>query len=83
MSTVFGEQEICVDVHVHRISNRIGLVNTKTVQQTEKELKKTVPKNSWIEINRLFVLWGQNICRPVSPKCSKCKLSGLCQKRIM
>ena len=72
---------ICVDVHVHRITNRLGLVNTLTVNQTEEELKRIVPKEYWIDINELFVTWGQNICLPVSPLCSKCILAPVCLKK--
>lgn len=71
---------ICVDTHVHRLSNRLGLVSTKTPEQTEKALEKIVPKKNWIELNHLFVLWGQNICTPVAPKCSRCCLSPICPK---
>lgn len=71
---------LCVDTHVHRLSNRLGLVQTKTVEQTETALKKIVPKNCWIELNRLMVSWGQNVCRPVSPACSQCSIFYLCQR---
>lgn len=71
---------ICVDTHVHRISNRLGLVKTTTVNYTEEELKKIVPKAYWIELNSLLVMWGQNICRPQSPKCSACPLANVCPK---
>jgi len=71
---------ICVDTHVHQIANRLGWVHTKTPDNTEKQLEKIVPKQHWIEINRLFVMWGQNICTSVSPFCSRCVLSDLCPK---
>lgn len=77
----FGIPAICVDTHVHRLSNRIGLVKTKTPQQTEKELKKILPKAYWNKVNRLFVVWGQNICTPIAPYCkTKCAIKNLCPK---
>lgn len=71
---------ICVDVHVHRISNRIGLINTKTPEETEVALMEILPKSHWIEWNKLLVMWGQNICTPISPWCSKCAIYKLCQR---
>lgn len=71
---------ICVDTHVHRISNRLGLVQTKTPEQTEEALKKIIPQTYWIELNSLLVMWGQNICSPQSPKCSVCPLADVCAK---
>jgi len=71
---------ICVDTHVHRISNRLGLVKTKTPDETEHELKKIIPKEYWREYNHLMVMWGQNVCVPISPFCSKCVLAPLCPK---
>jgi endonuclease-3 len=78
LSEGFGIPAICVDTHVHRISNRLGLVKTTTVEKTEFELKKLLPKEYWSEFNKLMVMWGQNICTPVSPKCSICPLLPLC-----
>ena len=69
---------ICVDVHVHRISNRLGLVSTTTPEETEFALKENLPKKSWSEINTLFVTLGQNICKPTKPDCSKCSLTKYC-----
>jgi endonuclease III len=74
----FGIPAICVDTHVHRISNRLGLVNTKTPEQTEAALKELLPKKYWSTYNKLMVMWGQNICVPISPKCSICPLLPLC-----
>ncbi len=71
---------ICVDVHVHRISNRFGLINTKDPFETEMELRRILPKKYWIEYNDLLVPYGQNICKPVSPFCSKCVLYDLCDR---
>lgn len=71
---------ICVDTHVHKISNRLGLVKTKTPEETEKALKLVLPQQYWIEWNRLLVMWGQNICVPVSPYCSKCPIYDQCDR---
>lgn len=71
---------ICVDTHVHRISNRWGLVKTKTPEETEMALRRKLPKQYWIEYNDLLVAFGQNLCTPVSPFCSRCKLARLCPK---
>lgn len=78
LSEGFGIPAICVDTHVHRISNRLGLINTKTPEQTEEALKKLLPQKYWSEYNKLMVMWGQNICVPISPKCSICPLLPLC-----
>ena len=80
LGIAFNKPEICVDVHVHRISNRLGLIKTKNVTQTEKALQKILPKKDWIMWNKLLVMWGQNICTPQSPKCSICKLNKICKK---
>lgn len=74
----FGIPAICVDTHVHRISNRLGLVKTKTPEQTEEALKLLLPQKYWSEYNKLMVMWGQNICVPISPKCSICPLLPHC-----
>lgn len=77
----FGEPAICVDIHVHRISNRLGWVKTDTPAETEKALMKVLPQEYWIEINDLLVAYGQNICTPMSPYCeSKCKMADYCPK---
>ncbi|UNE35615.1 endonuclease III [Vermiphilus pyriformis] len=80
LGCAFDIPAICVDTHVHRISNRLGWVTSKKPEQTEEQLQKVVPIKYWIEINRLLVMWGQNICTPVNPKCSICPLSPLCPK---
>ncbi len=77
----FLKPAICVDTHVHRISNRLGLVKTKTPEETEAALKKLLPQKYWSEYNKLMVMWGQNICVPVSPFCSKCVVFDLCERR--
>ena len=76
----FGKRGICVDTHVHRIFNRLGYVNTKTPDMTELELRSKLPPEYWIQINDLMVTFGQNICTPVSPHCSKCRLSKFCER---
>lgn len=77
---VYGFQKpaIPVDVHVHRISNRLGLVNTEKPEETEKELEKIVPKEYWIDLNDLMVQFGQTICRPQSPLHDECPLQDCC-----
>ena len=74
----FDKPAIPVDVHVHRISNRLGLVKTKTPEETEMELMKKIPKKYWLEINDTFVMYGQNICKPISPMCDICKIKRKC-----
>ena len=76
----YGKLGICVDTHVHRISNRLGIVKTKTPEQTEFALRKTLPKKYWIRYNDLLVAFGQTLCRPTSPWCSKCPISRDCPK---
>ena len=76
----FGKPGICVDTHVHRISNRLGFVKTKNPDQTEKELRKKLPKEYWIEFNDLLVPFGQNICLPISPFCSTCPIYHACER---
>ena len=71
---------ICVDIHVHRISNRLGYVRTKTPEQTETALRAKLPREYWMIYNDLLVPYGQNICAPVSPRCSVCALSRHCRR---
>jgi len=71
---------ICVDIHVHRISNRWGYVKTKTPEETEQALRARLPKRYWITFNDLLVPYGQNLCQPVSPFCSRCKLIDMCDR---
>ncbi len=75
----YDKPAIPVDVHVHRISNRLGLVDTKTPEDTELELMKKIPKKYWLEINDTFVMYGQNICKPISPQCTVCKIKKRCK----
>lgn len=76
----FDVPAICVDVHVHRIANRLGLVHTKTPEQTERALMQIIPKAQWLAVNRLFITWGQHHCRPLSPEhCAPgCPFQDLC-----
>lgn len=74
----FDKPAIPVDTHVHRISNRLGLVQTKIPEDTEIELMKKIPKEQWIRINDIFVMYGQNICKPISPMCSVCQIKKEC-----
>ena len=76
----FKKPAICVDTHVHRISNRIGYVRTKTPDQTEMALREKLPRKHWIRYNELLVAFGQVICRPVSPFCSKCPVVRMCPR---
>ena len=76
----FGKPGICVDTHVHRITNRLGYISTRTPEKTEAGLRKNLPQALWKDINWILVLWGQNVCRPVSPKCSVCPVSQICRK---
>ncbi len=76
----FGKLGVCVDTHVHRISNRLGYVKTKAPDDTETALRKKLPTQYWIEYNALLVTWGQNVCRPVSPLCSNCPVNEICQR---
>lgn len=69
-----------IDTHCHRIPNRLGWINTKNPEQTEKELKKILPKKYWKDFNDVFVTFGQNICLPTSPLCSRCVINMYCQK---
>jgi endonuclease-3 len=75
----FDQPAIPVDIHVHRISNRLGLVETKTPEQTEEVLMQKIPKKFWLQINDTFVMYGQNICKPISPMCEVCKIKKLCR----
>jgi endonuclease-3 len=71
---------ICVDTHVHRISNRLGWVETRVPDETEQALYQAVPRRWWPHINLYFVTWGQNVCRPIRPRCAACSISALCPR---
>jgi endonuclease-3 len=75
-----GDENICVDIHVHRISNRLGWVQTRTPEETEQALYKTLEKQWWPIVNLYLVTWGQNMCRPVYPRCQSCALMKVCKR---
>ncbi|MCG6962404.1 MAG: endonuclease III [Acidobacteria bacterium] len=76
----FGVPAICVDTHVHRISNRLGLVSSTSPKETEQQLARWLPRDLWIPINDLLVTFGQNRCHPTSPRCSGCPVTDLCPR---
>ena len=76
----YGKPGICVDTHVHRISNRLGYVKTKAPEETEMALRATLPRRYWIGYNDLLVSFGQNVCAPVSPRCSVCPVRSHCRR---
>ena len=76
----YNRDEICVDIHVHRISNRLGYVETKNPEETEYSLRKRLPKKYWSLYNTLMVAFGKNVCRPISPFCSRCPVSVYCDR---
>ncbi len=76
----YGKQGICVDIHVHRISNRLGFIRTRNPHETEFELRKKLPRRHWIRYNDVLVAYGQHVCRPVSPWCSRCKVRPYCAR---
>jgi endonuclease-3 len=80
ITLAFKQDGICVDTHVHRISNRWGYVRTKTPEQTEMALRAKLPRRHWQIYNDLLVTFGQNLCHPTSPWCSRCPLAQLCPK---
>src|SRR5919108_3789520 len=75
----FNKPAIPVDIHVHRISNRLGLVNTRTPENTEIELSRIIDKKYWLKVNSTFVMYGQNVCLPIKPNCKVCKLKSVCK----
>ena len=81
LTEAFDMYGICVDIHVHRICNRAGWVDTKNPEATEMTLREILPKKYWKRINGLLVFYGQNICRPVSPHCSKCLIKKFCLQK--
>jgi len=78
LSYVFNKPAIAVDIHVHRIANRLGWIDTKTAEQTEQELQRIIPKKEWINVNKLLVGHGQTICAPIKPKCRQCPIREYC-----
>ena len=75
-----SRSNICVDTHVHRISNRLGWVKTKTPEQTEVALYDVMPRRWWASVNLFLVTWGQNVCRPVYPLCGRCQIATQCPR---
>jgi endonuclease-3 len=75
----FGEPRIPTDTHVHRVSNRLGLVRTKVPEKTEQRLMRIVPKEYWLHVNELFIRLGKDICRPIGPRCSACSFTSFCR----
>jgi endonuclease III len=80
VTEAYGKPGICVDTHVHRISNRLGIVSTKNPYNTEEELRKVLPQQYWIVYNTLLVAFGRRTCQPVSPRCSHCPISHICKQ---
>ena len=80
VSVGYGKPGICVDTHVHRISNRWGYVKTRTPEETEQALRRKLPRRYWIVFNDLLVSFGQNVCKPISPLCSRCPVERYCAK---
>jgi len=80
LAFAFNQQVLPIDVHCHRIPNRLGWINTKKPEQTEKELEKILPKEYWTDFNAIFVQFGRDICQPVSPKCSSCPINKYCKR---
>ncbi len=80
LGEAFRKEAICVDVHVHRISNRLGIIKTATPFETEMELQKILPRRHWIRYNTYLVAHGQNTCKPISPRCGQCLIYRHCKR---
>ncbi|WP_077541847.1 endonuclease III domain-containing protein [Sedimentisphaera cyanobacteriorum] len=80
LGEAFRKEAICVDVHVHRISNRLGIIETKTPYETEQMLEEVLPRKHWIRYNTYIVAHGQQICKPLSPLCSQCPITSYCKQ---
>lgn len=80
LAFAYGKDVLPIDVHCHRIPNRLGWIKTKNPEQTERELEKVLPKKYWQEFNAIFVQFGQTICQPISPWCSKCPINKYCPR---
>ncbi len=80
LAFAFNQLVLPIDTHCHRIPNRLGWIETKTPEQTEKELEKILPKEYWADFNAIFVQFGRDICQPVSPKCSGCPINMHCKR---
>jgi len=81
MVYAFDEPALPIDVHVHVVTNRLGWVNTKSPEQTERELMKIIPKKYWLDVNEVFVVHGQTICITISPWCSRCSIRSYCKRK--
>lgn len=79
MAKGYCKPAICVDVHVHRISNRLGWVKTQTPDETEMELRKLIPQKYWLDLNTILVTFGQNLCKPQRPMCTNCPIKEYCE----
>jgi len=79
LNYAFNKPAIAVDIHVHRISNRLGWIDTKTPEKSEEALEKVIPKDEWINVNKLFVGHGQTICAPINPRCNVCQVKKYCK----
>jgi len=75
----FGEPRIPTDTHVHRVSNRLGLVRTKAPEATEAALMRLIPRDYWLHVNELFIRFGKDVCRPVGPRCGACSFTSFCR----
>jgi len=80
VTLAYGKPGVCVDTHVHRISNRWGFIETRSPFQTEMVLRRKLPRKYWIDYNSLLVAFGQTICRPISPRCTECPVEQFCEK---
>ncbi len=80
VSLGFGKHAICVDTHVHRISNRLGWIATRTPAETEQALMRVLPRTRWIAVNEIIVAFGQRVCTPLSPHCSTCPVAAHCRR---
>jgi endonuclease III len=80
LAFAYGQEVLPIDVHCHRIPNRLGWIETKTPEKTEKELEKILPKIYWADFNAIFVQFGRDICQPLSPKCSVCPINQYCKR---
>lgn len=81
LGIALGQPYIGVDIHVHRITNRWGYVETKTPEKSMEALQKKLPKKYWVEINRLLVPYGKHVCKGTYPRCSECPLVGMCEQK--
>jgi endonuclease-3 len=81
LTEAFGKPGICVDTHVHRISNRTGWLSSRNPEETEMILRQILPRKYWLTINSILVMYGQRLCRPISPFCSQCVIKAHCRRR--